>query len=167
MWYDGGGSPDGSPVEHKSKLPLTLESLDSLPAGVNEPCGDIPKARLQRKISFDRQIKFLLKAEQQEEEETSRLNNGVHLPQGWGRSAAPASSSADAHEVPPAPYLPALHPHTSPFPHGRRPHGGRPHGSTTRRRAAAGAAAEAAAEAAADAAAEEEVCGNAHRWSLS
>ena len=30
---------------------------------------DVPKATLQRKQSFDRQMKFLLKAEQQEEEE--------------------------------------------------------------------------------------------------
>ena len=123
MWYDGSDSPDVSPLERITKPPLrqraTLDSLDSLPVGFNEPRGDLPKAKkIERKDSFDRQMKFLLKAEQQEESVAPpqaaaplRPKNGVHLPQGWGhsvapasdrhrRSTTPASSSADALEMP-------------------------------------------------------------------
>ena len=74
----------------------------------------------ERKLSFDRQMKFLLKAEQDEKAEspreaaTPRPEHGVHLPPGWGHSAAPAtdrhrrsttpaSSSADARETPRTP----------------------------------------------------------------
>ena len=126
MWYDGSDSPDRSPLEHTAKPPLAkranLDSPESLPVGVNEPCGDdIPKAKkIERKLSFDRQMKFLLKAEQDEKAEspreaaTPRPEHGVHLPPGWGHSAAPAtdrhrrsttpaSSSADARETPRTP----------------------------------------------------------------
>ena len=129
MWYDGSGSPHVSSLEHLAKPPLgrsaTLDSLESLPIGVNEPCGDIPKAkRIERKHSFDRQMKFLLKAEAEAPPQaaaTPRPENGVHLPQGWGHSAAPASdrhrrsttpatSSADApHEMSRTPREPDGH----------------------------------------------------------